>query len=851
MNSHAASPTAAGAHYAAKITHATSPKPHAMSPERPQRARSALFWVACAALPVLLLLALSAWGGIYPLGPESFLTEDLKYQYIDFFTWFRHVLTGEANIFYSFAQGMGSNTWGLYSYYLASPFNLIILLFDEAHLTLAIYVIVALKLACMNVAMAWYLRRRFELTRSWAVAFALCYTWSTWSATNLRNPLWLDALILLPLMAWSCRRLLRTGRFIGLSLLVAADVITCWYMAYITLLFCCLFVLFELAVMIYDDAMRPARSWIAGRAARFTAAILLGLGLSAWTFVPTVLAMMGGGAKTAVGMFQTYPTALIRGFLPFAWNIDHAPQFYTGLVPLVFAIAMLFEKRIDKRLRALTLVFAGFLVVSSVLGPLMYVWCGFRQPNGFYCRIAFLLSFLEIWAAAFLLMRRTACRAEASSTRTVSWTETGGRSTCAAPIARKLAPLGALVLVLADLGFNAHACWNQLYINYPQYTHDTYVNEVDTQIRELKQLDADTFYRVDKTYNRAGAAFNEGISHGFNQLSTYSSANNPQAVAFLNSLGYSSEGEFSSVYAAPNLVMDSLLGVRYIGTWSKPVESTETTLPHSNVTSPLYYNPHALSLGYPCANGTNSESTLQGDDPFERQNALFAELTGIDRPLYTQLQGVEQARSDASITWAVKLPAHTIGYTYAQTGVESDWSQSVGLIVGGEMISSEATRFSHNVRAFGESGDESTQHEISMVQGSPETQLPPKSQCLFYALNIDVFEEGIERLQSRQFTPDVFEDGHVEGVYNAEKQTDLVLSIPYDKGWSAIIDGKEVALSPAFGGGMSQIQVPEGSHRIEMRFQSPGFTVGCAASIAALAACLVVARVQKRGGQTR
>lgn len=851
MNSHAASPTAAGAHYAAKITHATSPKPHAMSPERPQRARSALFWVACAALPVLLLLALSAWGGIYPLGPESFLTEDLKYQYIDFFTWFRHVLTGEANIFYSFAQGMGSNTWGLYSYYLASPFNLIILLFDEAHLTLAIYVIVALKLACMNTAMAWYLRRRFTLQRTWALALALCYTWSTWTATNLRNPLWLDALILLPLMAWSCRQLLRTGRFIGLSLLVAADVITCWYMAYITLLFCCLFVLFELAVMIYDDEVRPARSWIAGRAVRFTVAILLGLGLSAWTFVPTVLAMMGGGAKTAVGMFQTYPTALIRGFLPFAWNIDHAPQFYTGLIPLVLAISMLFEKRIDKRLRALTLVFAGFLVVSSVLGPLMYVWCGFRQPNGFYCRIAFLLSFLEIWAAAFLLMRRAACRAEGSNTRTVSWTEAGGRSACAAPIARKLAPFGTLVLVLADLGFNAHVCWHQLYINYPQDTHDTYVNDADTQVRELKQLDADAFYRVDKTYNRAGAAFNEGISHGFNQLSTYSSANNPQAVAFLNSLGYSSEGEFSSVYAAPNLVMDSLLGVRYIGTWSKPIASTETTLPHSNVTSPVYYNPHALSLGYPCANGTNSESTLQGDDPFERQNALFAELTGIDRPLYTQLQGVEQARSDASITWAVKLPAHTIGYTYAQTGVESDWSQSVGLIVGGEMISSEATRFSHNVRAFGESGDESTQHEISMVQGSPETQLPPKSQCLFYALNIDVFEEGIERLQSRQFTPDVFEDGHVEGVYNAEKQTDLVLSIPYDKGWSAIIDGKEVALSPAFGGGMSQIQVPEGSHRIEMRFQSPGFTVGCAASIAALAACLVVARVQKRGGQTR
>lgn len=799
----------------------------------------------------MVLVVLSIWGGVYPFGPESFLTEDLKYQYIDFFTWFRHVLTGEANVFYSFAQGMGSNTWGLYSYYLASPFNLIILLFDEAHLTLAIYIIVALKLACMNTAMAWYLRRRFTLQRTWALALALCYTWSTWTATNLRNPLWLDALILLPLMAWGCRQLLRKGSIVGLSLLVAVDVITCWYMAYITLLFCCLFVLFELAVMVFDEGEHLGGKWIAGRAARFTTAILLGIGLSAWTFVPTILAMMGGEATKAFSHFHTYPTALIRGFLPGAWNLDHVPQFYTGLIPLVLAIAMLFEKRVDKRLRALTFFFAGFLVVSSVLGVLMYVWCGFRQPNGFYCRIAFLLSFLEIWAAAYLLMRRGEIRPAHLKNAQTSWHEANAQRKHLDPTLRALVPFGALALVLVDLGLNTHVCWTKLYVNYPQEAHDAYVSAVDAQMEELGELDTDAFYRVDKTYNRAGAAFNEGIAHGFNQLSTYSSANNPKAVAFLNSLGYSSEGEFSSVYAAPNLVMDSLLGVRYIGSWSKPVESTETTLPHSNVTSPLYCNPHALSLGYPSANGTDSESTLQGDNPFERQNALFAELTGIDRPLYTQLQGVDQSRSDASITWAVELPAHTIGYTYAQTGVESDWSQSVGLIVGGEMISSEATRFSHNVRAFGESGDESTQHEISMVQGSPETQLPPKSQCLFYALNIDVFEEGIVRLQSRQFTPDVFEDGHVEGAYNAEMQTDLVLSIPYDKGWSATIDGKEVALSPAFGGGMSQIQVPEGSHRIEMRFQSPGFTVGCAASIAALAACLVVARVQKRGGQTR
>ena len=805
------------------------------------RLGSIVFWIACAALPIVMLCAISAWGGVYPFGPESFLTEDLKYQYIDFFTWFRRVLSGEANIFYSFAQGMGSNTWGLYSYYLASPFNLIILLFDEAHLTLAIYVIVALKLACMNTAMAWYLRRRFSLQRGWALALALCYTWSTWTATNLRNPLWLDALILLPLMAWGCRKLLQDGSIVGLALLVAADVITCWYMAYITLLFCCLFVLFELAVMIFDEGEKPSGKWVAGRAGRFTLAILLGIGLSAWTFIPTILAMMGGGATKAFGHFHTYPSALIRGFLPGAWNLDHVPQFYTGLIPLVLAITLLLEKRVDKRLRALTFFFAGFLVVSSVLGVLMYVWCGFRQPNGFYCRIAFLLSFLEIWAAAYLLMRRTWPNPVKSDGRRAPWHDRDATPKRLNPMLRRVAPFGAIAFVVLDLGLNAHVCWNQLYANYPQETHDAYMSAVDAQMEELEELDSDVFYRVDKTYNRAGAAFNEGISHGFNQLSTYSSANNPKAVALLNTLGYSSEGEFSSVYTAPNLVMDSLLGVRYIGTWTEPAGTASTDISSSAIVSPLFYNPYALSLGLPCDPQDVSTQLPEGNNPFERQNSVFCQITGIDDPLYTELEKTVDKNEGRQITWNVQLPAGCIGYTYIHTGVESKWSQFVSIIIDDELIPMEGTRFSHNVRSFGIPSELSTGHTISVIPGGDAATLPSETACDTYALNMDVFERGIKQLRAGQFTPTMFEDGHVSGTYHADQTTGLLLSIPYDKGWKVTVDGTAVELSPAYGGGMSLIEVPTGDHEIEMTYRSPGLGAGiivsgvAAASIAALA----------------
>lgn len=504
----------------------------------------------------------------------------------------------------------------------------------------------------------------------------------------------------------------------------------------------------------------------------------------------------------------------------------------------MLAIALLFEKGVDKRLRGLTFFFAGFLVVSSVLGVLMYVWCGFHQPNGFYCRIAFLLSFLEIWAAAYLLMRRKGLHPVEPGDRSTPWHDRDAVPKRLNPTLRRLAPFGAIVFVVMDPGFNAHACWNQLYVNYTQETHDAYVNAVDAQMEELEKLDADAFYRVDKTYNRAGAAFNEGIAHEFNQLSTYSSAKNPKAVALLNTLGYSSEGEFSSVYTAPNLVMDSLLGVRYIGSWTQPVGTESTGISGSSVVSPLFHNPHALSLGLPCDPQNISAQPPEGDNPFERQNQLFTQVTGINEPLYTELAMTVEKSEDQQITWNVQLPADCIGYAYVHTGVESRWSQFVSMIVDDEFIPMEGTRFSHNVRSFGSPAAESTRHTISVIPGGGATTLPGETACDTYALNMDVFERGIEKLRAGQFSPTTFEGGHVSGTYHADQTTGLLLSIPYDKGWKVTVDGTSAELSPAYGSGMSLLEVPEGDHEIEMTYKLPGLSMGMIASLASTIALI-------------
>ena len=125
--------------------------------------KNVAFYAACFAFSVALFVALAAAGHVYPFGDNSFLTNDLKYQYIDFFAWFRRVLLGEANLRYSFSQGLGMNTWGLYSYYLGSPFNLLCVLFPADKLTLFVLVISALKLGCIHISGAWYVQKRFDL----------------------------------------------------------------------------------------------------------------------------------------------------------------------------------------------------------------------------------------------------------------------------------------------------------------------------------------------------------------------------------------------------------------------------------------------------------------------------------------------------------------------------------------------------------------------------------------------------------------------------------------------------------------------------------------------------------------
>ena len=64
-----------------------------------------------------------------PFGNNSLACMDAHWQYLDFFAYLKDVIQGKNSVFYSLTNTLGGAGLGVYSYYLASPLNLLVVFF--------------------------------------------------------------------------------------------------------------------------------------------------------------------------------------------------------------------------------------------------------------------------------------------------------------------------------------------------------------------------------------------------------------------------------------------------------------------------------------------------------------------------------------------------------------------------------------------------------------------------------------------------------------------------------------------------------------------------------------------------
>ena len=82
-------------------------------------------------MPLIVMTGCCIAFGIQPFGDNSLLIIDGLHQYMPFYSVLYDKLKGGESLFYSFRSGLGINFLSLFSYYLSSPLNLLIIFFKN------------------------------------------------------------------------------------------------------------------------------------------------------------------------------------------------------------------------------------------------------------------------------------------------------------------------------------------------------------------------------------------------------------------------------------------------------------------------------------------------------------------------------------------------------------------------------------------------------------------------------------------------------------------------------------------------------------------------------------------------
>lgn len=112
-------------------------------------------------LPVFIMVVIFMIRGVYPFGDRTFLRTDLYNQYAPFFSELWRKLRNGDSLAYSWNIGMGSNFWALYAYYLASPFNFLVMFVPQTHIIEFMTALIVIKIGLSGFTFAWYLNRHF------------------------------------------------------------------------------------------------------------------------------------------------------------------------------------------------------------------------------------------------------------------------------------------------------------------------------------------------------------------------------------------------------------------------------------------------------------------------------------------------------------------------------------------------------------------------------------------------------------------------------------------------------------------------------------------------------------------
>ncbi len=811
---------------------------HSLSLIRPGDCRIAAFFV-----PVLIMLVIFVQRGIYPFGEQSFLRTDLYHQYAPFFSEFRHKLATGESLLYTWNIGMGVNFSALYAYYLASPLNWLLVLCPAGLVIEFITGMIVLKIGLSGLSMAYYLQKHCESSNFGIVFFAVFYALSGYMAAYSWNIMWLDCIVLFPLIMLGLERLVRSGKGLLYCVTLGISILSNYYISIMT---CIFMILYFIALLVMEREMTWEK--LLSRFFGFGLYSLLAGGLAALVLLPEIHALM----MTASGKFD-FPklqepyfsivdmAARHIGNVETEIGLGHWPNLYCGVAVLLFLPLYMAAKKISWKEKAVYGLLVLFFFASFSVNVLNFVWHGFHFPNSLPCRQSYIYIFLVLvmCCKAYLHLSDTPWRHVVLA----FWGAVGF-----VVLAEKLVDqehfhfvvfyvailflalyLGAVwmyqkggkksrIVLFALALVSIEAAVNTSVTSVATTSRTAYTND-NASVNKLMELvlPAQTFFRVEKVTRKTK---NDGAWMNFPSVSLFSSTANADLTKLFKRLGCESSTNAYSITGSTPLV-DMLLSVKY-GIYSEDPEDTgiREFVAREGDTS-LYENLYTLPLGMMIPEKFLDQWEQELGNPVDVQNALVRSV-GAD-PVLNMVMDVSV--SGQNLTFR---PEES-GEYYAYVGQKKVEKVTVSTWKG--------TKNYNNV-------DRGYLLDLGYCVAEEEVTLTTEGTvdgiwADVYRFSDTGLIQAYEKLSKNPWELTSWQETQLEGTIFTPNGGIMMMTIPFDEGWTVLVDGERQdaeKILDAFIG----VELEGGEHEISMTYQPKGLTEGRWISTGCLVALVLV-----------
>ena len=785
-------------------------------------------------IPLIIMTALYIAREIYPFGNNCYLRSDMYHQYAPFFSELWNKLRHGESLTYSWDIGMGTNFTALYAYYLASPSNWFIVLFPQKYMIEIMNVIIILKLCLSSLTFTYYISKHFNTRKCTIALFGMFYALSGFVAAYSWNIMWLDCLVLLPLIILGLERLVNENRCFLYCITLGLCIYTNYYIA---IMVCISVVLYFIVLMAaYKGTRRPVI--YVKKFLNFAIYSLLAGGLAACLLLPEFYAFTLSASNNIefpkkLSLYFSILNIVTRHLInvPVHLGLDHYPNIYCSVAVLLLFPLYVMDKKVDLREKigksALVLI---FLTAFNLNIP-NFIWHGFHFPNSLPCRQSFIYVF-------FLLAM---CYEALSHLKSMTTKQLGGALWIAIGILLFIEQVftvdetydftivyisGAFILVYALIMlihlkhefkvpviiFIAFSlCIIECTINMDSTgigttSRSSYLLDYDA-VKTVTQTVADddsSFYRMDKKFG--SRSNNDGAWHNYHSISTFSSTSNGAMEEFFGELGF--EHSFNAYkYNGATLVTESLFSVKYAISNRILTESPLRSYYTGSDGEFIYKNNYTLPIGFMTYNDPYGwEADSANDAGIENQNSLIKNLTGISNVFTLTYENATDASFEVKPVKA--------GHLYMI--VRNTSCDTVTATINSSEYTYKDLKKGRTIIDLGYA----TPDDIIVISGDTSMN------ASVYTLESSRFIEAFNILNNNSLNVSEFTNNKITGTVNASKDATLICSIPYDKGWSVYIDGKKAETNDIYGALIS-VNVPAGEHTVTLKYMPVNFILGC------------------------